>query len=59
MKNLFVTIKTNKGKIVKHTLIALGTVTAITLIGYAATRNPDLSIDITELPDGGFAVTPA
>lgn len=58
MKNLFATIKTNKVKIIKHTLIATGTVAAIVLIGYAATRNPDLSIDITELPDGGFTVTP-
>ena len=58
MKNIFATIKANKSAIIKHTLIATGTVAAIALIGYAATRTPDLSIEITDLPDGGFAVTP-
>ena len=39
MKNIFETIKTNKGTILKRGLIALGVVSVITLIGKAISES--------------------
>lgn len=59
MKNIIAYAKANKVSLIKKTLIVAGTVAAIALIGYVATQNEDLSVNINELPDGGFEVVPA
>lgn len=59
MKNAIAYAKANKVAIIKKTLIVVGTVAAIALIGYVATHNEDLSIEINDLPEGGFEVVPA
>jgi hypothetical protein len=59
MKNAAAYIKANKVSIIKRTLIIAGTVAAITLVGYVATRSEDDSIMLTENPDGSFTVSEA
>ena len=58
MKNIMTNIKANKAAIIKRTFIVAATVAAIALVGYVYTRSEDISIDITDLPEGGFMVTP-
>lgn len=47
MKNAVEYIKTNKARIIKTSLVVVGTAAAIALVGYVASRNVD--IEVTEL----------
>lgn len=44
MKNFVATVKANKSVIIKRTLVVAGTVAAITLVAYVATRGEDLAV---------------